>query len=168
MAGGFWGGGFIYIGVSGQEGFDLKIRQLATWGQSITSLEEPLTEIGHDFQADFMQNMASEGGLYGGWAPLAASTIEDRLRKGYGAGPILVRTMRLANSLAGQSADSIFAVTPTTLRVGTNDPKAPYHQRGTRKMPKRQIVGVTWFRRQMIVRRIGDWVREQARLAGVG
>lgn len=26
------------------------------------------------------------------WAPLAAATIEDRIRKGYGPGPILVRT----------------------------------------------------------------------------
>ena len=39
----------------------------------------------------FDTNFRSEGGLVGGWADLSDKTIEERIRLGFGAGPILFR-----------------------------------------------------------------------------
>jgi hypothetical protein len=41
------------------------------------------------------------------WRPLAASTIKQRLRKGYGAGPILVNTGRLMRDAVQKARRSI-------------------------------------------------------------
>jgi hypothetical protein len=50
--------------------------------------------------AALRQNLVSEGG-HGGvsWPPLAASTVRERRRKGYGGKPRLQRTGRLLDSI---------------------------------------------------------------------
>jgi phage gpG-like protein len=144
-------------------------QKFATYGADVKDLSVPFTEIADDLQADFTLNMATEGALFGGgWAPLAPSTIADRVRKGYGAGPILYRTGALANSLSGDNSGAIKEVTPASVTVGTAVPYAGYHQTGTKKMPMRRIIGLSWARRSLIVRRLADYIRMLAAESGIG
>ena len=89
------------------------------------------------------QNFSQEGRPTK-WQALADATIADRMRQGYGAGPILVRTGQLMNSLANPGAPyQILEMSASRLRYGTRDPKAIYHQKGTRFMPQRLVLAVT-------------------------
>lgn len=49
------------------------------------------------------QQYQSEGAEYGGWAALALSTLEERARFGYGAGPILRRSGGTYRSAVNQA-----------------------------------------------------------------
>lgn len=167
-------GGFITLTLNyeGRNGVETMARQFATWGAQISDLSEPLTEIGQDLLGDFAVNMVTEGGWFapgGAWTPLAPSTVRERARQGFGGpSPILFRTGQLAESLASRdAAGNVFEVTATSLRVGSADRTANYHQRGTRRMPRRPIVGINFRRRAEIVRRIGDWVRQVAARQGI-
>lgn len=155
----------ITMAVNGIE--ELK-RSFATWGAEISDLSEPFQQIADGLETDNMLNMTGEGILYaGGWAPLASSTISEKARAGYGGQPILVRTGELAQSLAGGSG-SVKQVTPTSLTVGTDDPIAKYHQYGTRKMPQRKIIGLSFAARSQVVRVLADYIRLLAAKAGLG
>lgn len=150
-------------------GVDIVRQKFATYGAEVKDLTVPFTEIADDLQADFAQNMATEGGLFaGGWAPLQANTIAERVRKGYGAGPILWRTGELGHSLAGDGGNAIKEITPTSVTVGTSVFYATFHQTGTRKMPQRRIIGLSWSRRSLIVRRLADYIRQLAIQVGLG
>lgn len=163
--------GFITITVSGGEQIKLRARQLATWGMSIESLEPAWTEVGEDLLGDFALNMIAGGGMFGRgsrWAPLAPSTIVEKARAGFGHQPIMWRTGELAESLAEKDAPAnIFRAGADYLVVGTSLFYAPYHQDGTRKMPRRQLVGITWHRQSGILRRLNAFVQEMARRAGI-
>lgn len=84
-------------------------------------------------------NFALGGLPSGGWAPLDA---------GYGAWkatrfpgmPPMVKTGKLLASMTGNSPDSLFSVTPTSMSIGTKVEYAKFHQYGTTKMPKRKLV----------------------------
>lgn len=141
-------------------------QSFATWGASIQDFTEPFTEIADGLQADNMLNMVSEGVLYGPWPPLAATTIASRIRKGYGPGPMLINTGDLAQSIAGGTG-SIKEIAPLQMTLGTSISYAGYLQNGTRKMPARRIIGLVWNRKQMIVKTLGDFVRNAARAAGL-
>lgn len=164
-------GGFILVTISGGEQFQLKARQLATWGMSIQSLEPAWQQVGEDLLGDFAQNMVRGGGMFGAgsrWPPLAASTIREKARLGYGAMPPLWRTGAMAASLAEKGAPgNILAAGPASLVVGTSIDYAGFHQQGTSKMPARQIVGISWTRRSGILRRLNEFVQEMARQAGL-
>ncbi len=168
----------LSVQVDGQE-----IEQkFATWGASISDLSPAFEQIAGDLRADFMQNMIAEGGYFGGtrsylgaaggaWQPLRPGTVRERERLGYGGEhPILWRTGLLARSLAEQgAAGNVSEIGAMSMTVGSDLPYAVFHQRGRRdgKMPARPIVGLSWNRRSGIVRRIGDFIREKARIAGL-
>jgi phage gpG-like protein len=59
---------------------------------------EPLRKSSDVVLKDIRINFDTEGGLVGGWTPLAQATIRGRIRKGYGAAPILVNTEKYKNS----------------------------------------------------------------------
>lgn len=186
--------GFITITITGQEQLQLKARQLATWGMRMQTLAPAFELIGQDLLGDFAQNMVREGGFFGRdsrWPPLAPSTIKEKQRLGYGAMPMLWRTGALAASLAEKGAPgNIFEVGANYVAVGSSIPYAIFHQRGSRRtktvvnslrvevprhrrfstvavLPRRQIVGISWSRRSLILRRLNEYVQEQARQAGL-
>jgi phage gpG-like protein len=161
-------GGFVRITFQ-IDGLPEIRRRLASWGASIQTLEPAWQDVGDALTADFMLNMIGEGGVFARkmWPQLAPSTVADRLRKGYGgAHPILQRTGALALSLLRGGPGNVFQTTPNSLVVGTNIAYAGFHQRGTSKMPARPVVGMSFARRGLIVRTLGDYVREQARAQG--
>lgn len=164
-------GGFIDISFQVVGGPEVK-RSLATFGAQVTDLSDAWEQVGEDLLGDFADNFATEGGGFGGWsswAPLAASTVADRERHGYGGEhPILVRTGELMASTTVRGAPgNVFEVGPNSLTVGTNDPKAVFHQFGTRKMPARVIVGLSWDRQSQIVNRLNTYIQAVARQQGL-
>lgn len=170
MAGG--GGGFLNITVQ-FEGQRELIGKFATWGANIQTMRPAWEDVGNLLLLDFAQQFEAEGGYLGAgvapvWPPLAPSTIRDRLAKGYGPGPKLVRTGQLMGSVTQRGANgNIFELGDNSVRAGTSYPIARYHQYGTRKMPQRKMIGLAWKTRSSILRILGDYVRAQAAQAGL-
>src|SRR6185437_13391893 len=174
-------GGFITVTIAGGDQFQIKARQIATWGMSVSSLEPAWTEVGEDLMADFARNMIQGGGFFGGgsrWPPLAPSTIKDKQRKGFGGMPIMWRTGALAESLADKGAEgNVFQAGADYVVVGSSLFYAKFHQSGSRKqkltttvtrvtggyklgaasvalLPQRMLVGISWTRKSLILRRL--------------
>jgi phage gpG-like protein len=148
--------GFIYMTID--DGLEVKnlTFKVQSFGMQLTNLAPALENIGQDILDENMGNFAAAGGYYqmGGWAPLAPSTIADRLRKGYGEGPPLVRTALLRDSLTKRGAEgNVFNVTDTTLTVGTNVWYAGFHHWGTWRLAPRFLVGLRPF---TMTKRIND------------
>jgi phage gpG-like protein len=72
------------------------------------------------------------------WAPLAASTLKDRKRKGFDLSSILRRSSGDAGLLG--SILSSTSIDGSTVTIGTNKHYAPYLQFGTSKMPARPFL----------------------------
>lgn len=163
--------GFALFRLTISDGGTLEVmeRRLATWGLEVQDLSSAWQLIGERLLADNMQNLVGEGSLYaGGWAQLRPSTIADRLRRGYGAGPIEWRTGTLARSLAMQgAAGNVFEVTPASVTVGSDVAYAGYQHYGTGRMPARALVGASWDTRSYMVKVLADTIREKARNAGL-
>lgn len=91
--------------------------------------------VGQDGLAWINRNFRVEG-IEQKWKPLAASTIRRR-RKGRGVGSprILRDTGRMAQSFVVKTSGS-----GTWVSVGTGDKKAPHHEFGTSRIPRRRIL----------------------------
>jgi hypothetical protein len=99
----------------------------------------------------------TEGGSTdeGTWAPLTKRTVQDRVRQGFGAGPILQRTGALKRALT-LGVGAYARMTPSSFQVQiASEPESvasfPYHQRGTRKMPRRAMVSLTADQRTQLM-----------------
>jgi hypothetical protein len=80
-----------------------------------------------------------EAGPEGPWAPLAQSTIEDRLRKGFLAGPILWRTGDGFMSLIDPTSPGGFeSISAQSYMRGTDREYMYLHESGTGTMPARR------------------------------
>lgn len=163
-------GGFIPLTFT--VGTQVIERKLVNFGVRIEDMSPVWEQIGEDLLADFASNFADEGGVFGQgawaqWAPLAQSTIADRLRRGYDAGPILERTGQLRQSTTERGTPgNVFIVAANGVEVGTLTPYAKYHQSGTRRMPKRVIVGLTpermgWTPGTSVLDRLRTYIAQQ-------
>lgn len=83
---------------------------------------------------------ATQGAIYGGWAPLSPRYSAWKLIH-IGPRPIMVSSGDLLASLSGVPM-GVSDIDSHSARFGTNVRYARYHQSGTRKMPRRQIVGL--------------------------
>ncbi len=89
----------------------------------------------------FTRIFESEGTEAGeGWEPLSPVTEARKLRLGLRS-DILIAEDNLRRSLSTGVGDGYAELRDNgaTLAVGTNDPKGPFHQLGTRRMPQRKI-----------------------------
>ena len=94
------------------------------------------------------------------WTPLQPSTIVDRLRKGFGVGPILERTGVLKRSLTELGAPyQVFRPRPRSLQLTSNVPYFKFHQKGTRNIPQRLMVAYQRQDKSQITRIINDFVK---------
>ncbi len=92
------------------------------------------------------------------WRPLAGSTVRQRIRQGFGAGPILLRTGRLAAALS--SGQAILSPSGSQIEMRYDQIQAEIgarHQRGTKRMPSRPVNVLT----PSDQRAISDVVAEQ-------
>lgn len=99
---------------------------------------QPLRESAQILVDESKRNFDTQGYIYGqAWKPLRPSTITQRRRKGLGARPILIVTGDLKRGA------KIESVTNKKAKVANRVPYAIYHQHGTRKMVKREILRAT-------------------------
>lgn len=145
-------------------------RALVAWGDAWRDMTPAWESVGEYVLSQNMLNVTGEGSVYGeGWAPLAPSTIAERVSAGWGAGPVMWRTGLLARSLAMRGAEgNVFEAGPHSIKVGSEIEYAGYQHYGTsRGIPARALVGLTWDGEQQVVRILQDWLNEKARLAGL-
>lgn len=95
-----------------------------------------------------IENFTSNGLPTGGWAPLDAQYGAWKAIRFPGVPP-MVRSGKLFSSLASLN-NSALRVTNQSFEFGTRVSYAKFHQMGTTKMPKRQIV--------FVPRRFAEWL----------
>lgn len=101
-------------------------------------------QVGEAIRAEFRQNFAAESSGFGRWAALAESTVLDRLRGGFGAGPILNRSGGYeASWVDADDADHVSEIEALVggwrLSEGSSHPLTGFHQQGTSRMPARPV-----------------------------
>lgn len=89
----------------------------------------------------------SGAGPFASWAPLAASTLADKARKGYPSPSPELRTGELRDSYE-------MTVNFPKAHVGSNSDIAVWQEMGTSKMPPRSIVGLAAVRKEKDVHQI--------------
>lgn len=108
-------------------------------------------------EQNFEQWLSRGARYHSDWPPLAASTREGKLRAGYPLDP-LIRTGRLAVSLSVRPMD-VEHVTPHEMVAGTRVPYGRFHQRGTSRMPARQLFSPAQIRREKAATTaIANWI----------
>ena len=186
----------ISLQVTGQRELTGKLATWGANVQHLTPAWEQVGDsLLQDFRQQFADEGGYLGAQVGPkWAPLKPSTIKDRLRHGYGASPILVREGLLRDSLSWKNAaGNIFQATDSGITVGTTVRYAGFQQYGTHQhlvrdthqrknrhlysrlkqitgqggIPPRKMVGLKYSTRSAILRILGDYIREQARAAGL-
>lgn len=130
-------------GVTGFADLSSALQRMAERGANPTRLLKRCREhILNDVSRNF-ENEEAPGGEK--WDPLAAATILNRTKgKGSGSPKILRDTNTLARSFTGRVT---VAGSSGVLEVGTNDPKAKFHQDASEdapartKIPERMMIG---------------------------
>jgi|LakMenEpi03Aug12_release.lakeMendotaPanAssembly.Ray.scaffolds.fasta_scaffold281350_2 phage gpG-like protein len=87
----------------------------------------------------FAENFTSQGLAVGGWSPLDAEYAAWKARDLPGR-PTLVRSGELFRSISELSDPSVNEINRLSATFGTGVKYAGFHQYGTSKMPKRQIL----------------------------
>lgn len=104
--------------------------------------------------ADVQKQFGTEGGVYGGrWAPLELNTINSRIRRGYGAGPILVNSGKLKRS------PRELVRTKDMIVIGSDVAYYKYHQLGTKYMPQRQVLGLSKTIEKKLLDFLNKWIK---------
>ena len=97
------------------------------------------TELTRAIRGAFINNFANEG-VDRKWPSLAPTTIRDRVRKGFGSGPILVRTGKYKQSFTDMGKGySRYTRTATgwELNVGSTHQHSEIHEFGYGRIPAR-------------------------------
>lgn len=95
----------------------------------------PLEKIKRKQLRRWDENFNNQGTLYGKWAALEPTTLTDRRNRGYGDGPILVRSGALSNwvttrNRAGTVAAQSLRWSFTGRSGGAGGASAPFHSSG--------------------------------------
>jgi phage gpG-like protein len=132
-----------------------KLKQIATRAGTILPLYPKVKEYLKTANAS---NFASNGLLTGGWDPLDPGYSAWKASRFPGAPP-LVRSGKLFSSLATLN-NSANRAGNTEFEFGTTVEYAKFHQYGTEKMPKRQIVFVPAGFAKWLASNVGTWIVE--------
>lgn len=127
---------------------DVKAKKMFSKALSlVTDLREPLKEAESYQLKQIDQQFRSEGVniLEKKWKSLKSKTIQQRLRSGFRAGPILTRTGKLRKSIKRKSLSKDKLVIHSTVSY------YPPHQTGTKKIPQRQILGFSTKNKKKIL-----------------
>ena len=127
---------------------------LKRYKSRVQNLEPPLKGWGNYMEQETERQFATETDPDGvRWAALAPSTLAQKRRLGY-PDSILTRTGKMRNSVVA-IADA------RSVLIGVDVPYAIFHQRGTRKMPQRRILGMNDKREQKLRKLIRVWIRRK-------
>jgi phage gpG-like protein len=128
-------------------------RDLLRFGQNAADVRPAMAQV-LDLLRNVERRQFDSEGAYGsgGWAPLAASTIDQKRRQGLDP-RILRATGRMRDSLTEPGhPDQIAIARHDGLDFGTTDEKAARHQHGTARMPQRRVVQLPESDRREVVR----------------
>ncbi len=128
--------------LGGEISFNLEGRGIEAWRERLegfrtkaTNLQPVFDEFGQYMLASINRNFQNEGRPRK-WPALAPSTLQQRTRQGYGAGPILYRTGRLQRGFRVNTGS-------TYMRIVNDTPYFKYHQQDKRPgkvIPRRIMV----------------------------
>lgn len=91
------------------------------------------------------------------WPALKPETVQEKLRLGYPAAP-LIRTGALRTSLVSRPL-GMERISPHEVVAGTRVRYAPFHQSGTRFMPKRPLVNADAVRQEGVATQaVINWI----------
>jgi len=123
-----------------------------------TNMTPAMLKVGLYLLGVNLRNFNAEGRP--NWTPLKPATIQDRIRQGFGTGPILQRTKILIRSLTEKGAAyQIFRARPRSLQLTSTLFHFPFHQKGTTHIPIRQMMGYQKQDQSQITRIINDYVK---------
>ncbi len=132
-------------------------RQAGSFHRRLSDLDE-LWERFEPIMADIERDrFESEG--HGEWPSLAQSTLDYKSRHGYPS-KILERTGSLRDSLIDPAAASKRG--RSQLEWGSGVDYAAYHQLGTPRMPKREVIGIRVEDRQRFEKAMVGWLDDIA------
>ncbi|MEO0852647.1 MAG: phage virion morphogenesis protein [Cyanobacteria bacterium J06648_11] len=124
--------------------------------RSLLGLSVPMQTIALHLEAETKLNFQRQSDPDGTqWPPLAESTL--RRRRNRRSSQILVDTGTLRSSIASR-------FDATSAEVGTNIEYGIYHQRDTRKIPRRRFLGFTARTELFVLKTLSDAIVEE--LAG--
>lgn len=115
--------------------FGITVNTLKRVSKSIVNTKPFFTQVESKMLGNIEKNFTSEGAyLEEKWAKLSLESIKQRVRMGYGSGPILNRT--------GKLKGSNYTKEKTAKRVVVSNKASyyKYHQEGTSKMVQRRIM----------------------------
>jgi hypothetical protein len=120
--------------------FAESVRQsLAAPARDTAGLGEGLQTAVHVYAQAMRRRFAAASAGDGTWAPLAASTLKAKLRRGLGS-RILFVTGQLQNSLESGATGNVFDVGDMSIIYGTANRVARFHQDGNSRLPRRTIL----------------------------
>ena len=137
------------------EGIPELSRILALSHKKISNFKKPLWQSAKLILRDVERNFTTEGGLVGGWTPLALSTVRGRLRMGFGGEhPILQRTGALRRSFYS-------TVSSKKATVTSKSPYFSYHQsrKPRTRLPRRAMLVLVENTKQNIVEEFHKFLR---------
>lgn len=126
--------GFGRVGVQvwGMDRLQKAVRGMLTRGRDPRDIFELIAERMRSMQHKHFETEEDVSGR--AWEPLSPATVEAR-RKGPGTGePRILRDTGVMKASISKKAGVAEAI------AGTNDPKAPFHQYGTGRIPRRQFI----------------------------
>ena len=158
-------GGMFSMGATlNQEQVRLLDLRFSKYIERTADLRPVFMQIGEEYQKEVRKQFETEG-AYGGqpWVGLSRLTIEARKRKGFAAGPILVMTSDLKDSLTKRTSQTINVITPRMWVYGTSVRYGIFHQSRSprRKIPRRAFLIVTAKFRLMVVRAMHRFIAEE-------
>jgi len=114
--------------------------------EGLEDFKKPLEESGDLILEEVDKNFSAQGGRLGSkWKSLQSDTIAQRMREGYGSGPILQRSGKLKSSF---SAD----VSASQVKISSKGVSYyKYHQLGEKPQPQRQMLNVNEKLKQGVV-----------------
>lgn len=112
---------------------DLADPAIAQLASQCADLSPAFKDFGEFYMDKLDRQFRSESDPYNsGWSPLAASCLARKLKLG--------RIPKILQSRGHMRARTSYAVSPMAISIGFNDAKAKWHDRGTSKLPQRQLL----------------------------
>jgi len=135
--------------IEGVKEFNRTLENITT---DLKDFSEPLDECADNLLKSFETNYAAQGGLFGGWSPLARSTIERKIQKGWSLN-ILEATGKMRKNFEKE-------VTKDYARLFNPTSYFKYHQsRGSRtKLPRRVMMMIDKKRKDKIIESFRNFI----------
>lgn len=153
----------LALTIEGDETLLQALRRLDESQRDLAALWPKLANTFYDIERRQFQ---SEGGRAKSWSALSPEYAAAKAVT-YPGQPILQASGALMRSLTSQTDEhAIYDARPDGVTLGTSDPKAVYHQEGTRRMPARPPIDLIAADYEEMGGVVRDYFREAAQALG--